>query len=93
MYPAFLVLINEIHNAQGGAVTSKPNKWIAAMLSFLSQPIGMMYVGQIRWAGIYVLLALMLVIGAFCFHQFDVEFLSCKFFLLLLRRFMPIVWH
>lgn len=38
----------------------------------LSQPIGMMYVGQIRWAGIYVLLALMLVIGAFCFHQFDV---------------------
>jgi signal peptidase I len=53
-------------------VTNKPSKWGAAVLGLLAQPIGMMYVGQIRWAGIYVFGALLLGVSGFCFHKFDI---------------------
>lgn len=44
----------------------QPKKWVAALLSIFAPPIGMMYVAQIRWAGIYLLLALAIgVVGEF----------------------------
>jgi signal peptidase I len=43
-------------------VANKPKKWIAALLAVIALPIGMVYVGQIGWAGIYLVLAL--AIGA-----------------------------
>jgi signal peptidase I len=53
-------------------VINKPNKWGAAVLGLLAQPIGMMYVGRIGWAGVYVLGALVLGVSGFFFHQFDI---------------------
>lgn len=34
-------------------MNKKPNKWLAAILSLVSPPIGMLYVSQLAWAGIY----------------------------------------
>jgi len=38
----------------------KPNKWIAAILAFFLQPLGMLYVMKPKWAGMYLLLALII---------------------------------
>jgi signal peptidase I len=51
-------------------MTTKPNKWIAAVLGFLAPPLAMMYVARIGWAASYLLLALTLGITAeFYFHD------------------------
>lgn len=39
-------------------MSTKPKKWIAVVLNIIAPPIGMMYVAQLRWAGIYFLIAL-----------------------------------
>jgi signal peptidase I len=52
-------------------VPNKPNRWIAALLGIFSPPIGMMYVAQIRWAGIYFLF--FLAAGVLSTFYFRVE--------------------
>lgn len=38
----------------------KPNKWIATLLAFFIQPLGMLYVARLKWAGIYFLLSIII---------------------------------
>jgi signal peptidase I len=48
----------------------KPKKWLAVLLGTIAPPIAMMYVAQIRWAGVYLLVALAVgVIGKFYLHD------------------------
>lgn len=37
---------------------NKPKKWIAVLLGIFVPPIAMLYLSQLRWAGIYLLIAL-----------------------------------
>lgn len=49
---------------------NKPKKWIAALLGIFATPIGLMYVAQLRLAGIYLLIALAIgVASEFYFHE------------------------
>ncbi len=50
--------------ASSNPVNNKPNKWVAAILGLLSQPIGMLYVAQPWWAAIYFFGSILLVIQA-----------------------------
>ncbi len=48
----------------------KPRKWIAVVLGIFAQPIAMLYLSQLRWAGIYLVVALIVgVVGEFYFHD------------------------
>ena len=38
-----------------------PNKWIAAILGILLQPIGLLYLGKLKWPIFYLLLGLIIV--------------------------------
>ena len=38
-----------------------PNKWLAALLGFVAPPLGLLYAGSARWAGAYLVLALVAV--------------------------------
>ncbi|MEQ1515596.1 MAG: signal peptidase I [Usitatibacteraceae bacterium] len=42
----------------------KPNKWIAALLGLLAQPVGLVYVARPRWAIVYFIVILMLAVIA-----------------------------
>lgn len=45
---------------------NKPNKWIAVLIGIVAGPIALMYVSQLRWAGIYLLVALIIgIVGEF----------------------------
>lgn len=49
---------------------NKPKKWIAVLLGIFAPPIALMYVAQLRWAGIYLLLALAIgVVGEFYLRE------------------------
>lgn len=49
---------------------NKPKKWVAVLLGILVPPIAMMYAAQLRWVGVYFLLALVIgVIGEFYLHD------------------------
>lgn len=51
-------------------MSNKPKKWLAVLLGIFASPIAMMYVGQMRWAGAYLLVALAVgVIGEFYLHD------------------------
>jgi signal peptidase I len=51
-------------------VPNSPKKWVAVLLGIFAPPIGMMYVAQMRWAGIYLLIALGVgVIGEFYLRE------------------------
>lgn len=39
---------------------NKPKKWLAALLGIVAPPIAMMYVSQLQWAGVYLVLALVI---------------------------------
>jgi len=54
--------ITPVENA---SVTQKPNKWLAAVLGLFGCPLGLMYAGQIRWAGIYLLGMVAIVVGVY----------------------------
>jgi signal peptidase I len=61
---------NVRHHHRGLLVPNSPKKWVAALLGFFAPPIGMMYVTQLRWAGIYLLIALVAgVIGEFYLRE------------------------
>ncbi len=48
----------------------RPKKWLAALLGIFALPLGMMYVAQIRWAGIYLAIALVVgVVGEFYLRE------------------------
>lgn len=51
----------------------KPKPWIAVVLSLVSAPLGLLYAGKPRWAGIYVA-AIMAVAVLQFFHPFDSAF-------------------
>lgn len=47
-------------------MSNTPKKWLAALLGFLIAPVAMLYVAQLRWAGIYFLANIAIaVIGGF----------------------------
>lgn len=46
-----------------GPVSRKPNKWIAALLGLLLQPIGMLYVAQPGWAAVYFVIDVIIVVA------------------------------
>jgi signal peptidase I len=48
------------------SMSKKPNKWSAAVLGLFIPPLGMMHVGQIRWAGIYAFGLLAWYIAILC---------------------------
>jgi signal peptidase I len=50
-------------------MSQKPNKWIAVILTFLIQPIGLMYVGRARLGIFYLLAVLGLFISGFVFQE------------------------
>lgn len=51
-------------------MSDKPKKWIAILLAVFAPPIAMMYVTELRWAGIYLLLALVIgTVGEFYLHD------------------------
>lgn len=49
----------------GLAVHWRPNKWIAATLGFLAQPLGLLYVVNLKWAVIYFALGLLVGVSEF----------------------------
>jgi len=51
-------------------VPNEPKKWIAVLLGIFVPPIAMMYVSQLRWAGIYLLVGLVIgIVGEFYFRE------------------------
>jgi len=51
-------------------VRNKPKKWLAALLGAIAPPIAMLYVAQMRWAGVYLLAGLAVgVAGEFYLHD------------------------
>lgn len=43
----------------------RPNKWIAAVLGFFAQPVGLLYVINLKWAVIYFVLGLLIGVSEF----------------------------
>lgn len=43
----------------------RPNKWIAATLGFLAQPVGLFYVINLKWAAIYFVIGLLVSVSEF----------------------------
>lgn len=51
-------------------MSAKPKKWVAVLLGIVAPPIAMMYASQLRWAGIYLVLALVIgVVGEFYLRE------------------------
>lgn len=44
-------------------MSNKPKKWVAVLLGVVAPPIALMYVVQLRWAGIYLFLTLAVGLG------------------------------
>lgn len=44
-------------------MTDKPRRWIAALLGFFVQPLGMLYVGRLALAGLYLAFGLLIAIA------------------------------
>ncbi|RTL41369.1 MAG: signal peptidase I [Rhodocyclaceae bacterium] len=58
---------------------NKPKKWVAALLGFVAQPIAMMYVARITWAGVYFLASVAIaVIGDFYLHDMELAALASQ---------------
>ncbi|MFC3193331.1 signal peptidase I [Marinicella sediminis] len=58
----------------------QPKRWLAVLLTFLFIPLGMMYIGKLRWLTFYVILLTALISTAFSFpgifFQPDIKALS-----------------
>lgn len=50
-------------------MNKKPNKWLAAILSLIAPPVGMLYVSQLAWAAIYLFAGLALAMLAFVYAR------------------------
>ena len=49
---------------------NRPKKWIAVLLGIFAPPIAMLYLSQLMWAGIYLLVALVVgIVGEFYFRD------------------------
>jgi signal peptidase I len=50
---------------RGLTVEWRPNRWIAATLGFLAQPVGLLYVINLKWAAIYFVIGLLVSVSEF----------------------------